>query len=75
MTLKTQSRIGNTHSQTIVNNLNQCFSSIFITNLISVAFASTAFCNSLTTEAGLCTTSQQQFGWQHDQEAIEYTRH
>jgi hypothetical protein len=72
MTLKTQSRIGNTHSQTIVNNLNQCFSSIFITNLISVAFASTAFSsNSLTTEAGLCTTSQQQFGWQHDQEAIE----
>jgi hypothetical protein len=34
--------------------------------------ASTAFSsNSLTTEAGLCTTSQQQFGWQHDQEAIE----
>jgi hypothetical protein len=70
MTLKTQSRIGNAHSQTIVNNLNQCFSSIFITNLISVAFASTAFSsNSLTTEAG--TTPQQQFGWQHDQEAIE----
>jgi hypothetical protein len=47
-------------------------SSIFIINLISLAFASTAFSsNSLTTEAGLCTTSQQQFGWQHDQEAIE----
>jgi hypothetical protein len=76
MTLKTQSRIGNTHSQTIVNNLNQCFSSIFITNLISVAFASTAFSsNSLTTEAVFVQPPQQQFGWQHDQEQLNNTRH